>query len=528
MILFPKKQSRASSETKFKTALVNSNQAVIKVSADLRVQFANPAAIKLFKYKHKELMGKKINVLIEKINPQPIEASIQMTGLNTNEWTVEDNINCVNSENQKTSTGIFIKKVLGKSGQLTGFIYIFKDLSEIKKYLKILEILTREIEQKNNLLLQLKQDLEIKLTTIDENIKQQMQYYKDEYAKLLAAINNLSLGFIMTDKNNSILLKNKQASIIFTSLDKSAKSIINLQSSEQINRDLNHEIEKSRQEQKLINLTDVRINLRLVNIFISPIILDEKSSKDCVGTVIVLEDKTDKHELEDQRNDLFSIASHELRTPLTAINGYISLIKQIYFGNIKNDELRNIFNNIAQLSHKLYLNINTFLDASRLEQDKINLKKDQCDLYDIINEAIKETERLALKKNLYIKFDPLPAPVMILGDRLRLIQLLTILISNAIKFTRVGGIYISIETIDSIAKINIRDTGSGILEENQILLFNKFQQTEENLLTRHEGTGLGLYIAKLLVEKMGGTIQLEKTAVNKGSTFSFTIPLIKN
>ncbi|MBU4098151.1 ATP-binding protein, partial [Patescibacteria group bacterium] len=89
-------------------------------------------------------------------------------------------------------------------------------------------------------------------------------------------------------------------------------------------------------------------------------------------------------------------------------------------------------------------------------------------------------------------------------------------------------ISISIEAESNFAKIIIKDTGTGISDENKKLLFRKFQRTGSNLLTRQEGTGLGLHLANLLIAKMGGTINIERTEINKGSTFSFTIPIFNN
>ena len=240
---------------------------------------------------------------------------------------------------------------------------------------------------------------------------------------------------------------------------------------------------------------------------------------------IIIQDKTEQYSLEKSKDDIFAITFHELRAPLTAIYGYVSLIKQIYFNNIQDAQLKNSINNIGVLCKKLSMSINNFLDASRLEQDKIQLKNEQCNLSAIINETIKAMEKLALDKNLYIKFDSTLFPIMVQGDQARLTQIINILISNAIKFTQIGGIYITLTQQHDFTKVSIQDTGCGISQENKRLLFGKFQQAGNNSLTTQEGISLGLYISKLLIEKMGGEIQLEKTEINKGSTFSFTIPV---
>lgn len=371
----------------------------------------------------------------------------------------------------------------------------------------------------------LKKEIEAQKSELAAQIDNQRKNFEAEYAILSASINNLSVGFIMTDDKKRIILWNNFASKIVPILDVKINLEKNKGHLEQISDLLNIQVDKAIKDKKSIILTDMLINSKYLNITISPIFSDSRSET-CLGTVIIIEDKQEQHTLEQSKVDLFSIASHELRTPLTAIYGYISLIKQIYFSDLKDDELKQIINNIGVLSKKLSMNINTFLDSSKLEQGKIELKREKCDLFIVVNEAIKETERLSAEKDLYLKLDYPTASITVAGDQLRLIQVVTILLSNAIKFTKVGGIYVKITTDEDFARISIRDTGIGIPEENRILLFSKFQQTVENLLTRQEGTGLGLHLAKLLVEKMGGTIWLEKSELNKGSEFIFTIPLL--
>jgi PAS domain S-box-containing protein len=528
VIIRTKRNSPFNPENFLPSVLKTINEAVIVVNPDFSIAFANTKSEKLLKYKNQELIGKKIDQFFENdpIRNNTIQEIFDTQTTQAPKDTKE--INCIDAHNNKIPVTIAVKKVNDNSKRLIGFISILTDKSEIKNYLKTLEEKTREIEEKNDSLQKLQQELNIEKASVEEKVKQRTHDFEEEHARLLASINNLSLCFLMTDKYKNIILNNKTTDMIFPSLHTERETIEQLQQSEQVSIDLNEQVEKSLTEKRVINLADVQINFKFVNIFISPIVFESKQIPDAIGTVIIIEDKTQQHNLDRSKEDLFSIASHELRTPLTAISGYISLIKQIYFSNLQDENLKNIINNIGTLSKKLSMSINNFLDSSKLEQGKIDLRKDPCDLFATINKAIKEMEGIALEKNLYIKFDPPPSPIIIIGDQIRLMQILTILIGNAIKFTQIGGIYISIENKVNFAKITIQDTGKGITEENKNLLFRKFQQAGDNLLTRQEGTGLGLHIAKLLVEKMQGSIRLEKTEINKGSTFSFTIPTANN
>lgn len=515
-VLAKKRSSTFSPKNFLPSVLKNIDEAILVLSSNLEVKFASERCERLFKYSNQELIGKKLGQLFE--NNQAYNELIQ--GMLVKE------LNILDSHNNKIPVTISLRKILKWPKRSIGFIIIITDISETKNYHKTLEEKTREIEQKNDSLKKLQQELELEKTSAEEKIKQEINNFEKEHSRLLASINNISFCFLIADKYNNVILNNKAAKNIFASLNAERQTTITeLQKTERINIDLNKQIEKSQSEKKTLSLADVQINSKFVKIFISPIILDSKQTPDAIGAVIIIEDETAAYNLKRSKEDLFSIASHELRTPLTAIYGYTALVKQMYFGNIQNEELKTMINNIGILSKKLSLSVSNFLDSSKLEQGKIELKKEQCDLFTLINNSIKEIEGIALGKNLYIKFNPPPSPIIITVDQIRFTQILNILINNAIMFTRSGGIYIFVETKSNFVKIIVQDTGLGIADENKRLIFRKFQSTGDDLSTRQEGTGLGLYTAKLLTEKMGGLIQLEKTELNKGSTFSFTIPM---
>ena len=129
---------------------------------------------------------------------------------------------------------------------------------------------------------------------------------------------------------------------------------------------------------------------------------------------------------------------------------------------------------------------------------------------------------------LFLKFAP-PAQEIpkVFADNDKTRQIIINLIGNSLKYTEKGGVTVSIEKDESFVKLQVSDTGRGIEEDQQNLLFRKFQQTERSILTRDttQGTGLGLYISKLMIEGMGGKIASEKSEPNIGSVFSFTLPI---
>lgn len=490
--------------------LSKQNEAIIVVGEDFRIVSINNKAKSMLNLAS-DFTDKRIDRLFKNFDKDITEGNFSAIYENANKDKLK-----IYLQAKKFGTG---------NKKRPGIIYFLESADEHEQNENIENEKQKILSENKSKLESIKKAIEKQKGELAVQIETQRKNFETEYAILSASINNLSVGFIMTDDKKRIILWNSFASKIVPILDVKINLEKNKGHLEQISDLLNIQVDKAIKDKKNITLTDILINSKYLNITISPIYSDSKLET-CLGTVIIIEDKQEQHALEQSKVDLFSIASHELRTPLTAIYGYISLIKQIYFSDLQDEELKQIINNIGVLSKKLSMNINTFLDSSKLEQGKIELKREKCDLFIIINEAIKETERLCAEKDLYLKLDYPTASIMVAGDQLRLIQIMTVMLSNAIKFTKVGGIYVKITTDDNFARISIRDTGIGIPEENRILLFSKFQQTVENLLTRQEGTGLGLHLAKLLVEKMGGTIWLDKSELNKGSEFIFTIPLL--
>jgi PAS domain S-box-containing protein len=517
-------------------ALESGGEAIVITDDLSKAVFTNKGAQKLFKYKDEELIGKSIDQLFEG-HPVLKEAGVLKDEELNEEW---NEANCVDANGKRTAVEFRVSRIIDERAAFKGLMYLIRDISEVKKYMKILEEKRKAIALKERLAESSEKEMETARGKNDIEITHQAEVYAQEHAKLAASINSLNFGFMILSRDRSVVLYNKASLDFFPLLSSKNMKIDELEKGINMDWKLSSNVNRSVIGKTSVALPDKQINSKYVNVFISPVIIDnllEPGKKDeALGSVIIIEDRSEEHELEESQEDLFSIASHELRTPLTAIYGYTSLIKQIYFGNIENEQLKDIINKIGLLSKKLSLSVNNFLDTSKLEEGKIELKKEPCDLYTIVSEAISEIERLAAEKNLYIGFDPPLSLITVVGDQTRLIQVLIIFLTNAVKFTQNGGVYIDIEVYrqsdlytDSpgFVCVRIRDTGAGIPEDNKKLLFSKFQQANENLLTRQEGTGMGLHTAKLLVEKMGGVVNLEKTELNKGSTFLFTVPLMK-
>jgi signal transduction histidine kinase len=231
-------------------------------------------------------------------------------------------------------------------------------------------------------------------------------------------------------------------------------------------------------------------------------------------------------ELDRMKSDFISIASHELRTPLTSIKAYIELI--LLKPNMPAEKKSRLLAIINTESDRLSRLINDLLDLSRIESGTMAWRVTDVSLDEIIRDSLEGVMPLARNKDLQVETDMEPDLPPVRVDRDRLVQVVTNILSNAVKFTPPGGsVHISARLQSGPqprVAVSIRDTGRGIPQEDLKIVFDKFQRSGDQLTNTVEGTGLGLAIAREIVEHHGGMIWAESTH-GEGSTFTFTLPL---
>jgi PAS domain S-box-containing protein len=243
---------------------------------------------------------------------------------------------------------------------------------------------------------------------------------------------------------------------------------------------------------------------------------------------LIIEENKRLLELEDLRKDLITRVSHELKTPLTSIFGSLQILLSIFREKMNKDTLKYV--NIGYSGClRLKELIENLLDSSRLESKKLELKLQIEDLALLIRDCVNDMSYLADLRKQSIDINT-PYRVNFEVDRLRFRQVITNIISNAIKNSpREGKVFINLSEEDKYIDIQVKDSGIGITEKEQGILFEKFGKIERygmDLDVDIEGSGLGLYISKEIVELHGGQILVESEGRNKGSTF--TVRLYKN
>lgn len=228
--------------------------------------------------------------------------------------------------------------------------------------------------------------------------------------------------------------------------------------------------------------------------------------------------------LDQAKSEFVSIASHQLRTPMTGIMGYLSMLVEGDFGTIEPKHL-DILKSLLDESQRMIRLINLFLNVSKIEAGKFTITKRETRLEELIGREIREVVKAAADKGLKLSFTkPKQALPAIAVDADKIQDVLLNLIDNAIKYTAKGSVTVSAEYDDGGVTVHVADTGIGIKHEDIRELFNKFVRAKGIAQIHPDGSGLGLFIAKSIVEGHGGRIWVDSPGEGKGSTFSFWLP----
>jgi PAS domain S-box-containing protein len=228
--------------------------------------------------------------------------------------------------------------------------------------------------------------------------------------------------------------------------------------------------------------------------------------------------KEKAEEMNSLKTKFLANMSHELRTPLIGVLGYAEILKN----DLKIAEQQAMAGTIHDSGKRLLHTLNLLLDLTRIESDKEDIYIRKIDVGEITIRAVKLFDINAANKNLLLTTSIIKNIKANLDERI-FVQIINNLVNNAIKFTDKGKITVEIDSENDDVVLRVRDTGIGIPEEKQEIIFEEFRQVSEGLNRRHQGTGLGLTITKKYIDILNGTISVN-SKINHGSVFTVKIP----
>ncbi|MBU4199206.1 MAG: cell wall metabolism sensor histidine kinase WalK [Verrucomicrobia bacterium] len=340
-----------------------------------------------------------------------------------------------------------------------------------------------------------------------------------EKNKMDSIMRNVGEGVVVVGNDGKILMANPAAEKL---LGKQVQAIVGQALKDSLNKE--HSLVLSRGSPESIKEIEVagkddetRRVLRTSNAVVED--LDGRT----IGMVSVLSDITKMKEVEQLKSDFVANVSHELRSPLAAIQKNLVIILDQTAGAL-NDNQKEFLSLAKDNVERLTRLINDLLDLSKLDAGKMELKKARTDLTALVRKTVTTFAGWLREKDITSRLDLPETPLELELDADKITQVLNNLLSNALKFTPPKGeIRIALNAAATPVEVSVTDTGIGIAPNDIARIFNKFEQIGGNTLTDVNGTGLGLPLAKEIVEKHGGRIHI-KSAIGKGSTFSFTLP----
>lgn len=232
------------------------------------------------------------------------------------------------------------------------------------------------------------------------------------------------------------------------------------------------------------------------------------------------------HELDKLKDDFVSIASHELRTPMTAIRSYAWMALNRSDVGLS-EKMKKYLQRTLVSTERLINLVNDMLNVSRIESGRLEIAPVTMDIQNLVGEVLIEIDAKAKEKNLHVESVNTQIP-KVFADPNKVHQVLLNLLGNSLKFTRENGsIRISYFSDGKVVEVSVSDNGVGIARDDLPRLFKKFSRVDNSYVAASSagGTGLGLFISKSLIELMKGTISVKSDGVDKGSTFTFTLPV---
>ena len=237
---------------------------------------------------------------------------------------------------------------------------------------------------------------------------------------------------------------------------------------------------------------------------------------------VILRDVTERHRVDQMKNEFISTVSHELRTPLTSIRGALGLVSSGALGALA-PKAKPMVDIAAKNCERLVNLVSDILDIEKIASGKMAFRIRTLQLSEVVTQTVDAARGFAESLGVTLSVQAPAGDLLVLADSDRLAQVLTNLVSNASKYSAKGGtVTIAVARREGKLRVSVADLGPGIPDEFRARIFQKFAQADTTDGSQRKGTGLGLAISKALIERMGGTIGFD-TKVGVGSTFFFDL-----
>ena len=360
------------------------------------------------------------------------------------------------------------------------------------------------------------------LRSIEDSLRQRTKELTIERNKIEAIVTNLVDGLVFLDKNKRVILMNPEAKSVLNLtelqfLGKTINEIVGVPNIVALYDVLDHKIEWSGKRYELMLQNPLK---KIFQVFIAPVTARDK---EIIGLTIILHDITREKEIETLKTEFVSMAAHQLRTPLTGTKWAFRTIMDNPSNKISNSD-RDLLERGFQNNENMIELVNNLLNIARIEEGRFIYDMSEVYIDDMAQKQLDRLKTVIEKKNLKVTINKPRELPEIQADKEKINLVIQNLIENAIKYSPIGAtITITVTSTEHDVKFAIQDTGFGVPENQRGEIFNKFVRGTNVLQMGIEGTGLGLFLARQIIEKHGGKLWL-MDEIRQGSTFIFTLP----
>lgn len=370
------------------------------------------------------------------------------------------------------------------------------------------------------------------LSQTAQELGETLRREQEEASKSQAILQSIADGVVVTDTRGRIILINAAAERIlgtcrqailrqdvrnvFAAFEPGGREEM-LKAMESLAANPTAEQSTPRIIQSTLAMEQTTVSAHLAPVF--------SSKQEFVGIVSVFRDITREVQADIAKTEFVSTVSHELRTPLTSIKGYTDLLVAEAMGPLTAGQ-KQFMGIIRNNADRLTALINDLLDISRIESGRVKLDLQPLQIQDVVQNIVESLGNQIKEKGLVLRVEVPEHLSPVQGDRDRLTQVLTNLVSNAQRYTLEGEVAIVVSQMPGVLRVDVSDTGIGIAPEDQGKIWDRFFRASHPVVDEAGGTGLGLSIVRMFVEMHGGRIWVD-SELGKGSTFTFILPVIE-
>jgi len=470
---------------------------------------------KTFSWKLSEIFNKPLNFFMsEKEALKVITQALQEKEI------INEEMNFLTKKGEKVPVSVYSRARKNNKGNVVGLFLALTDIRETKKFQdklkqKIKEK-TKELEEK---VIELEKT-KVVLLNILEDVEEARKKVEEEKNKTQAIITNLTDGLMFFDQEKKLSLINRQAEEFFEIKNQQLIGQTLLELSKNFKFKLLRELIGEEIDNVFRKELKIKENLILE---VTAIPLTTKKEK--TGNLVILHDVTREKLIEKMKTEFVALSAHQLRTPLSTIKWILRMLLDEELGKI-NDQQKEFLNDGYQSNERMISLINDLLNVTRIEEGRYVYNLTPTDIIGTIQSVINSHQEEIKGKKLKVIFNkPKSKTFKVRVDAEKIRMVIDNIIDNAIKYSLLNGeILISLKYYKDKLKFSVKDNGIGIPQFQKERVFTKFFRGINAVKRETDGTGLGLFIAKNIIEAHKGSIWFESEE-GKGTTFYFTLPL---